>query len=52
MRVKKSAFDTSSANPSSNIIDIMDKPDVEVWNKIVQMQKVDRVTSYGSNAKA
>jgi hypothetical protein len=43
VRVKKSAFDTSSADPSFNIIDIMDKPDVAVWNKIVQMQKVDGV---------
>jgi hypothetical protein len=38
VRTEKSGFNISGADPSSNIIDILDKPGVAVWNKIVQMQ--------------
>jgi hypothetical protein len=42
VRTRKSGFNISGADPSYNIIDILDKPGVAVWNKIVQMQNVDR----------
>ncbi|MGH9925392.1 MAG: hypothetical protein ACRD5B_08435 [Nitrososphaeraceae archaeon] len=40
MRVKKSGFNTSNADLSSNILDIMDKPDVAAWNKTVLMHDI------------
>jgi hypothetical protein len=41
VRTKKSEFNTLNTDLSTDIIDIMDKPDVAVWNKTIQMQNVD-----------
>ena len=41
MRTKKSGFNTPNADLSTDIVDILDKPDVAVWNKIVQGQDID-----------
>lgn len=38
MKTKKSGFNTSNADLSTDILDIMDKPDMAVWNKIVRIQ--------------
>jgi hypothetical protein len=43
MRDKKSSFNTSKAYLSTNIIDIMDKPDVAVWNKTVRTEGTNKV---------
>ncbi|MGH9979694.1 MAG: hypothetical protein ACRD8Z_28210 [Nitrososphaeraceae archaeon] len=40
MRVNKSGFNTSKADLSSDILDILDKPDVAVWIKTVQMHDI------------
>ena len=36
MRKKKSTFNPSRADPSSDLIDILDKPDVAAWNNTVR----------------
>jgi hypothetical protein len=38
VKTKKSGFNTSNADLSTDILDIMDKPDMAVWNKIVRTQ--------------
>lgn len=40
MRSKKSGFDTSNADLSTDILDITDKPNVAVWNKTVRKQDI------------
>lgn len=42
MRTKKSVFNPSNADLSTDILDIMDKPDVAVWNKTVRKQDIGR----------
>jgi hypothetical protein len=34
VKTKKSGFNTSNADLSTNILDIMDRPDMAVWNKM------------------
>jgi hypothetical protein len=36
VKTKKSKINASNANLSTDILDIMDKPDVAVWNKTVR----------------
>lgn len=36
MKTKKSKINASNANLSTDILDIMNKPDVAVWNKTVR----------------
>jgi len=38
VKTRKSGFNTSNADLSTDILDIMDKPDMAVWNKIVRTQ--------------
>ena len=40
MRTKKSEFNISNADLSTDILDIVDKPDVSVWNKILRKQDI------------
>jgi hypothetical protein len=39
---KESFLDTSKADLTNDILDILDKPDVAVWNKKIQMQGEDK----------
>lgn len=41
MRVKKLGFNTSNGDLSTDILAIMNKPDVAVWNKTVQNKDID-----------
>jgi hypothetical protein len=38
VRTKKLGLNTSNADLSTDILDIMDKPDVAVWNKTVRKE--------------
>jgi hypothetical protein len=38
VKTKKSKINMLNADLSTDILDIMDKPDVAVWNKMVRMQ--------------
>jgi hypothetical protein len=41
VKTRKSEFNTSNADLSTDILDVMDKPDVAVWNKTVRTQDID-----------
>jgi hypothetical protein len=43
VRIRKSLLNTSKGDLSANIIDIMGKPDVAVWNKMVRTRGINTV---------
>jgi hypothetical protein len=42
VKIRKLGFNTSNADLSIDILDIMNKPDVMVWNKTIRKQDISR----------
>jgi hypothetical protein len=42
VKIRKLGFNTSNADLSIDILDIMNKPDVVVWNKTIRKQDISR----------